>query len=395
MSTPTYPSNVLGQLGARAVWLWGTGSLAAATLTRLDGRFSVAGVIHGRGPAPGPTWHGLRVAPPDDVLSPELPRPFVVVCSMYVHEIGADLERRGFRRGIDWCAAGDVALEPTDRRLTAQIERWREMLTRPSGVHVGDLAQFDDAFWLWLNTQMPGADVSGGLVPPLPAEEIQERLTGAAGGTSLTHGFNQYRLMRQLAREAGVDFSHVDRLLDFGCGYGRIVRFFRKDAPQADVVGVDVSAMLVEWCRAHLPFGTWHLVPALPPTDLPTGHCSLVVSFSVFTHLSEVSHLAWLEEIHRWLVPGGVAVVTLWTHPSASRPYHEPHFPDFDALIADFDDGRFSFSNLRYGATATYGEAFVPRAWVDRVWTRWFDVVGWLEHHPDSPSQTHVALRRR
>jgi SAM-dependent methyltransferase len=279
--------------------------------------------------------------------------------------------------------------------LTDQLTQWLGRLASGRPLTFRDLTDVTDDFWMWLNIQPPDDPVTAGLTARLPPADVQERLTGFSGSVSVTHGFNQYCIMKRLARRAGVDLATARRILDFGCGYARILRFFTRDSPDASFVGVDVSALLIDWCRTHLAFGSWSVVPSLPPTGLPANECSLIVSFSVFTHLSEASQALWLEEFHRWLEPGGVAVVTLWTDPSKSLDYHRPHFPDWPGLTADFAAGRFCYSNRCYGDTSTYGEAFVPRAYVERRWTRWFDVVEWLADDPRSPSQTHVALRKR
>jgi SAM-dependent methyltransferase len=379
----------------RPVLLWGTGRQGELALEQFGATIDFAGVIHNLPMPAGGSWKGLSRLTPRDALVEGPPRPFVIVATMFVEAVTPELERHGFVHGPDWCTVEEAMAAACPPAMAGQLAAWRTRVDAGRPLTFRDLAGFDDEFWLWLNLRGADDALSGGLVAPLPEPDVQRNLTGTAGGASLIHGFNQFRLMRGLAERAGLDLSRARQIVDFGCGYGRIVRFFTKDAPDARVVGLDIEESLVAWCRAQLRFGDWQIVPSLPPTSLPAGESSLVIAFSVFTHLSEESQAAWLAEIDRWLEPGGVAVVTLWTHPSRSRQYHEPHFPDYASLTADVDAGRFCYSNLRYGATSTYGEAFVPRAHVDRVWTKWFDVEEWLADHPHSPTQTHVALRKR
>jgi SAM-dependent methyltransferase len=379
---------------ARRVLLWGAGRMAERALERLQGAVTLSGVIHNLPGGPSGSWKGLRVSTADAALSLE-GRPYVIVCTMFVTEIAPVLAKYGLQRLEDWCLLDEALEALTLTDLSRQQQRWRARLTSPTPVTLHDLGRYDDEFWLWLNSQGSTDPVTRGLVASMPPESVQLRLTGSSGANSLTHGFNQYRIMKGLAERAGVSLRDARRILDFGCGYARIARFFTKDAPDASFIGVDVDESLVGWCRTHLPFGEWQIVPSLPPTTLPSGECTLIVSFSVFTHLSEASQAAWLEELHRWLAPGGIAVVTLWTHPSTSREYHLPHFPEYERLTAEFEAGQFCYSNLCYREGSTYGEAFVPRAYVERTWSRLFDIVEWRNDDPWSPSQTHVALRRR
>jgi SAM-dependent methyltransferase len=376
----------------RPMLLWGTGRLADLVIASLGGSTAFSAAINDLPNRPA-VWRGLPVMTSAEALAGAPATPFVVVAAMFLDEIARELQRHGLVREVDWCLAEANDLQQT-QALAEEQARWLAR-TESGPVSRADLSGYSDEFWLWLNLQPPQSAVAGGLVAPLPSDEIQVRLTGTSGLKSLTHGFNQYRLMQQMAGRAGVDWRVARRILDFGSGYGRILRYFAKDAPGAALAGVDVNADFIEWCRAHMPQDEWHLVPSLPPTTVPKARCALVVSFSVFTHLSQASHLAWLEELHGWLEPGGVAVLTLWTHPSTSREYHARHFPDYDGLVAAFEGGEFCYSNLLYGPDATYGEAFVPRSFVERHWTRLFDIVEWLADDPTSPSQTHVAVRKR
>jgi SAM-dependent methyltransferase len=377
------------------VLLWGTGSLGQFALDRLRDTVVFAAAIDNSLARPVGPWRGLKVMTAADALVEGSPRPYVIVATMFLADVMPELERRGYRHDVDWCHAEEAMTGLCPGALADQLTEWRGQLAAARRLTFHDLAVLSDDFWLWLNVQPPGDPVTAGLVAPLPPADVQECLTGFAGSVSVAHGFNQYRIMKGLAERAGIDFATARQILDFGCGYARILRFFTRDSPDATFVGVDVSEMLIDWCRTHLPFGRWSVVPSLPPTRLPADECSLIVAFSVFTHLSEASQALWLEELHRWLEPGGVALVTLWTDPSKSIDYHRPHFPDWAGLTADFEAGRFCYSNRCYGETSTYGEAFVPRRYVERCWTRWFDVVEWLADDPRSPSQTHVALRKR
>ena len=214
-------------------------------------------------------------------------RPYVIVVMMFLEAVAPELERRGYVHGRDWCHVEEAMAAACPPTLAGQLAAWRTRLDAGRPLTFRDLAGFDDEFWLWLNLRGADDALSGGLVAPLPESDVQRTLTGTAGGVSLTHGFNQFRLMRGLAERAGLDLSRARRIVDFGCGYARIVRFFTKDAPDARFVGLDISESLIASCRSHLRFGDWQIVPSLPPTSLPAGESSLLIAFSGFTHLSE------------------------------------------------------------------------------------------------------------
>jgi SAM-dependent methyltransferase len=100
------------------------------------------------------------------------------------------------------------------------------------------------------------------------------------------------------------------RVLDFGCGSGRVLRHFADEAHDAELWGCDIHADSVRWLQESLspPF-RFQLNGALPPLDQPDDSFDLVIALSVFTHLPD-SWAQWLCELHRVLKPGGLLLAT-------------------------------------------------------------------------------------
>ena len=210
----------------RPLLLWGTGRQGELALEQLGATTDFAGVIHNLPTLSGGSWKGLPRLTPRDALVEGSARPYVIVATMFLEAVAPELERHGYVHGRDWCHLEEAMAATCPPALAGQLAAWRARLDAGRPLTFRDLAGFDDEFWLWLNLR--GADdvLSGGLVAPLPEPDVQRTLTGTAGSVSLTHGFNQFRLMRGLAERAGLDLSRARRIGDFGCGYGRIVRFF-------------------------------------------------------------------------------------------------------------------------------------------------------------------------
>ncbi|MEO0883927.1 MAG: class I SAM-dependent methyltransferase [Pseudomonadota bacterium] len=106
----------------------------------------------------------------------------------------------------------------------------------------------------------------------------------------------------------GGDFSSAERVLDFGCGCGRLARH----APaytSAEFHGVDYNPDLVAWCDQNLP-GTFALNKLRPPLNVPDNHFDTMYLLSVFTHLRIPTQTEWLKEFHRILKPGGHCLIT-------------------------------------------------------------------------------------
>jgi SAM-dependent methyltransferase len=118
-------------------------------------------------------------------------------------------------------------------------------------------------------------------------------------------------LIREHAAEMGIDLARADRVLDFGCGCGRTIRWFL-DADGPEWHGADVDREAVEWCAQHLSRGHFLATPPVPPLPYTDDHFDFVYCLSVFTHLDERMQDLWLAELRRVLRPGGVLLYTVY-----------------------------------------------------------------------------------
>jgi SAM-dependent methyltransferase len=147
---------------------------------------------------------------------------------------------------------------------------------------------------------------------PLPPRRLMVRVAGTADGEwFLRSGRAAYD-----AIAAHVPVTELDSVLDFGCGCGRVTRYW-SDFTGA-VSGSDVSAKAIEWCRAHLSFARFETNAPAPPLAFADESFDLVYALSVFTHLPADLQLAWRDELHRVLRPGGALLVT--THGRSYLP---------------------------------------------------------------------------
>jgi SAM-dependent methyltransferase len=378
-------------IGQRPVLIWGAGSLGA----RLAGALGVsqfAGFIDSDPAKWNGTLAGRPVFPPSVLAEANrwLLRPFVVVGTKYSDQVRSALEALGYACECDFAIDWYPLAQP------AQIKQWASLAERQRGhpVDFSDLEGFDDEFWFWLNAQGPDMPLGSQVVAPLPPADIQRRVTGTAGYDSLRHGFNQYLVIKSIVASQERHLADCSSILEFGAGYGRILRFFAKDAWRCRLVGADVNGDFVRWCRAHLPYAEWLHNSVHPPLNLDDQSQDLVFAFSVFSHLSETSQRQWLSEIRRVLRKGGLAVLTVWNHPRTTWEYHEPHFVDFHDTVRRYEAGEFCYSNRLYGESQTYGEALVPLAHIREHWTRTLTLVDWIQDSPLCPNQNYVVLRR-
>jgi SAM-dependent methyltransferase len=139
---------------------------------------------------------------------------------------------------------------------------------------------------------------------PLPPRRLMVRVAGTADADwFLRSGRAGYD-----AIAAHVPLDEVASVLDFGCGCGRVTRYFRDH--DGDVAGSDVSGDAVAWCRGNLSFARFEVNGLAPPLVFDDAGFDLVYALSVFTHLTADLQLAWRDELHRVLRPGGRLLLT-------------------------------------------------------------------------------------
>lgn len=144
-------------------------------------------------------------------------------------------------------------------------------------------------------------------IPPIPLWQGY----GKTSGEYLESGREHVQKMLEILREANFQLGDGKRILELGCGGGRMIRHLNKFADSDEVWGADVCAEYIIWSKQYLspPFNffTTTTIPHLPFED---GYFDFVYAGSVFTHIDDLPD-AWLLEIRRVLPPSGMLYVTL------------------------------------------------------------------------------------
>ena len=159
--------------------------------------------------------------------------------------------QRGERQKRDWEALG-------------RLDPFWAVLTDPAGQHnQWDLDEFYD---------------------------VGEQQTAALLDHAAEHGLPQ-------RREVAVDF---------GCGTGRVTRALSSRFGR--VIGVDLSAPMIELARTHAPQAEY-LLQSAPGLPLPDDSVDFVFSWIALQHIkSEGTILEHVAEFSRVLRPGGLLV---------------------------------------------------------------------------------------
>jgi SAM-dependent methyltransferase len=145
----------------------------------------------------------------------------------------------------------------------------------------------------------------------LPSPETMAMATDSFWARSfLETGEAASGTIKRILASNELDIASFDAVLDFGCGCGRLMRYW-KDVSGPRFFGVDYNPYLVEWCRHHLPFASFERVLPLEPIPHPDEAFDFIYTYSVFTHFDLEAERFWIGELERVLRPGGFLYLTL------------------------------------------------------------------------------------
>jgi SAM-dependent methyltransferase len=194
--------------------------------------------------------------------------------------------RRAARRAM-------LAAQPALRRSGVSIRVGRALERRRAAMDFG-----------------PEPDVGPDGLPVPPAALRVGNVNNADLDFFFHHGATTAAALGAAAERNGLALGEVQRLLDFGCGCGRVLRQWGVH-PGLEAWGSDLNPDMVAWVDANLPFAHAFTNGLEPPLRQPAANFDLVYSISVFTHLPEAIGSAWMQELWRVLRPGGLALLTV------------------------------------------------------------------------------------
>jgi len=182
----------------------------------------------------------------------------------------------------------------------------------------------------------------------------------------------------------------VRSILDFPCGYGRVLRFLRVRFPNAKIVGCEIDPMAVEFCKRVFSIKTIVSGENLGTLSIPEQF-DLIWCGSLVTHLDEKRTSKILRFFYEHLAPGGICLVTTHGRTSVEWMHIQPEtYAGLSAsarqkLLSEFHEQGYGYAD--YESTTGYGISVVSRERMVKVacsvgqWTESvFFEHGWDNH---------------
>jgi len=271
--------------------------------------------------------------------------------------------------------------------------------------------------------------IDGVEFPRFPDPTVQTNFVGSSDETTLRGAFSFYSFVKRQAKDAGRPLQEHHRFLDFGCGWGRYLRFFWKDIAEDNLYGCDVGPPILEVCRETKVPGKLSLIKTDGALPYPDGYFNVIMAYSVFTHLPESMNLHWMKELARVAAPGCIFCLTLeprrfidliveagqeqpaqptltqrfFNLISGSQKQEQParlkslsRFKGSEAY-KQFDAGEIAFfptgSETGILNSSVYGDAVVPLSFIEKNWAPYFEVKEYIDDK-DQFCQAVLALQR-
>ena len=145
----------------------------------------------------------------------------------------------------------------------------------------------------------------------LPIPPVELRMHYGNDDEVYLNAKGQIDTMLRILGESGSTLQEMSRVLDFGCGSGRMIRWLKPFAESCEIWGTDISSEHIYWANTYLNppfnFATTTTIPHLPFED---KYFNLIYAGSVFTHIDDLA-IAWLLELRRILAEDGMAYITI------------------------------------------------------------------------------------
>lgn len=207
---------------------------------------------------------------------------------------------------------------------------------------------------------------------PLPPVDLSHRIIRVRNmATFETWGYSIKRKYEEAVRPHLAAHDERPRLLDWGCGCGRLARFF---VGSTDYYGIDIDREAVEWCRGAIPGGQFRVQSLQAETAFESDFFDIVIGNSIFTHLREQDQFAWLAELRRIAKPDGIVAVSVNCATSLFNAGNKP------AIVATLRQRGFCDTGpelVLKGVTVDdsyYRNIYHTHDYIRETWSRYFSI---------------------
>jgi SAM-dependent methyltransferase len=220
----------------------------------------------------------------------------------------------------------------------------------------------------------------------VPPKHLRHRVHGSEDPVSFE------RLGRKVANGidyakflAGCTLADNAKILDFGCGCGRVIRYFKPFHENCEYFGTDIDGEAIAWCQKNLQdIAKFSVNKETPPLPFADGFFDLVYSISIFTHLPEDMQFAWLEELRRITKKGGYLFLTVHGDNLFPSQFEKQMKYGFYYSVGSGTEGLPDF----------YQTAFHTEKYIRQHWKKYFSIEKIIQFPTADIQQTFILCKQ-
>lgn len=142
----------------------------------------------------------------------------------------------------------------------------------------------------------------------LPSASLRIQVHGSDSISSFVlEGYSNYKKIESLLKHhLDLNQSTISPILDWGCGSGRVCRYF---SDKNQIYGVDINKDGIDWCVKNIS-SNFSICQLDPPLNFEDCYFGSIYGVSILTHLSLEDQRLWIEELIRITRPGGIIILS-------------------------------------------------------------------------------------
>lgn len=224
----------------------------------------------------------------------------------------------------------------------------------------------------WFDIYLAHADRSRDDLIPFPDEDIQVLTNNQKGLTTARGAIDIWSAIKHSCSKIQT-LERDWKVLDFGCGWGRITRLLPYYFDTSNIFGVDVDDRLITSANILLPNLHHSLIESMKPMSFDNKQFDLIFANSVFSHLSEKSARYTLGEISTKVKSGGIVITSVLERSEMEKFYASDTQKEWITnILGHKEDASLELSEKGFiwGDTHrwdNYGIAIMTPEWIEEL----------------------------
>jgi SAM-dependent methyltransferase len=231
-------------------------------------------------------------------------------------------------------------------------------------------------------------------LPSMPPDEIQDQWNSRHGKVLLVSSLAFIKTLTTGYTEITEKDLGSSRILDYGCGWGRLIRLLYKYTSYENIYGVDPWDKSIDLCKQYAVKGNLAVCDYVPRALPFEQTFDLIFAHSVFTHLSEKTAKIVLSTLRKYVHDSGLVVITI--RPKDFWSFH--HQGKFKTeMYKMHEEQGFAFhphaARKPVDGDITYGDTSISLGYIEENYPQW-ELVRLIMDRKN-PYQTVLFLRPR